>query len=182
MAACFPLLVAEQPMGALYVYALESDSPFSSLELLVLENFVNQAAMAIYQPRRLAGVQHNLARKEEELNRLRRAGLLISSRLGLEETLEAILQMALEVTGAHYGIFRLVDKSGQNLITRAIAGESLGRPLVEALPIERQQRHGLGGAAPPAGLYPRPAMPSPGCASTTRWMPIWRCAPSWPCR
>ena len=43
--------------------------------------------------------------------------------------------MALEVTGARYGIFRLVDKSGQNLVMRAIAGEHLGRPAVEALPI-----------------------------------------------
>jgi len=133
-AGCFPLLVAEQETGTFCV-VLESDRPFGSLELLALETLANQAATAMYQPQRLASVQHNLARKEEELNRLRRAGLLISSRLGLEETLQAILQMALEVTGAHYGIFRLLDKSGQNLITRAIAGESLGRPMVEALPV-----------------------------------------------
>jgi GAF domain-containing protein len=132
--ACFPLIVAEQAVGALYVY-LHQERQFSQLELLMLDNFVNQAAMAIYQAHRLASVQRDLARAEDELNRLRRAGLLISSRLRLEETLEAILQMALEVTNAHYGIFRLVDKSGQNLITRAIAGEGLGRPLVEALPI-----------------------------------------------
>jgi signal transduction histidine kinase len=80
-------------------------------------------------------MQHDLARKEEELTRLRRAGLLISSRLRLEETLESILQMALEVTGAHYGIFRLLDKSGQFLNTRAVAGELLARPLIEALPL-----------------------------------------------
>ncbi len=132
--ACFPLLVADQVMGALYVY-LHEERRFSQLELLMLDNFVNQAAMAIYHARRLASVQRDLARKEDELVRLRRAGLLISSRLRLEETLEAILQMALEVTGAHYGIFRLVDRAGQNLVTRAIAGERLQRPLVEALPI-----------------------------------------------
>jgi signal transduction histidine kinase len=130
--ACFPLIVAEQAVGALYVY-LHQERRFSQLELLMLDNFVNQAAMAIYQAHRLASVQRDLARKEDELNRLRRASLLISSRLRLEETLEAILQMALEVTNAHYGIFRLVDKSGQNLITRAIAGEHLARPLAEAL-------------------------------------------------
>jgi len=132
--ACFPLVVAEQAVGALYVY-LHEDRQFSQLELLMLDNFVNQAAMAIYQTRRLASVQRNLARKEDELIRLRRANLLISSRLRLEETLEAILQMALEVINAQYGIFRLVDKSGQNLITRAVAGEHLDQPLVEALPI-----------------------------------------------
>lgn len=133
--ACFPLVVAEEVVGALYVY-LHEDRPFSRLELLMLDNFVNQAAMAIYQTRRLSLAQQDLARKEEELSRLRRAGLLISSRLRLEETLEAILQMALEVTNAHYGIFRLVDKTGQYLMTRAFAGEHLARPRVEVLPVE----------------------------------------------
>ena len=123
---CFPLVVADQVLGCLYV-DLHEDRRFGELELLMLDNFVNQAAMAIYHARRLA-------RKEDELSRLRRAALLISSRLGLEETLQAILQMALEVTGARYGIFRLVDRSGQNLVTRAIAGDDLSRPLVEALP------------------------------------------------
>jgi signal transduction histidine kinase len=102
---------------------------------LMLENFVNQAAMTIYHSHRLSLMQRDLARKEGELAQLRRAGLLISSRLRLEETLESILQMALEVTDAHYGIFRLLDKSGQNLITRAFAGEELAQPQVETLPI-----------------------------------------------
>jgi signal transduction histidine kinase/putative methionine-R-sulfoxide reductase with GAF domain len=132
--ACFPLVVAEQPVGALYVY-LHQDRQFSQLELLMLENFVNQAAMAIFHARRLFSMERDLARKEDELNQLRRAGLLISSRPRLEETLEAILQMAMEVTRARYGIFRLVDKSGQHLVTSAIAGEHLDRPLVETLPI-----------------------------------------------
>jgi signal transduction histidine kinase/GAF domain-containing protein len=132
---CFPLIVADQPVGALYVY-LQDDRRFSQLELLMLDNFVNQAAMAIYHAHNLVRVQRDLTRKEDELIRLRRAGLLISSRLRLEETLESILQMALEVTGAQYGIFRLLDKSGQFLTTRAVAGEHLARPLVEALPLD----------------------------------------------
>ncbi len=131
---CFPLIVAAQPVGALYVYR-QDERQFSQLELLMLENFVNQAAMAIYHAHNLIQVRHDLARKEEELTRLRRAGLLISSRVRLDETLESILQMAMEVTSAHYGIFRLMDKSGQTLSTRAVAGEHLARPLVEALPL-----------------------------------------------
>ena len=132
-AACFPLVVADEPLGVLYVY-LPEPRHFSSLELLMLENFVNQAAMAIFQARQLARVQADLARTADELARLRRADLLISSRLRLPDTLEVILQMALEVTGAHYGIFRLVDPDGAKLVTAAVAGE-LGRPAVEALPI-----------------------------------------------
>jgi GAF domain-containing protein len=132
---CFPLIVAGQPLGVLYVY-LHENRPFSQLELLMLENFTNQAAMAIYQTRRLESVQRDLARKEDELFRLRYAGLLISSRPRLEETLDSILHMALEVTNAQYGIFRLMDKSGQRLLTTAVAGEHLARPLVESLPID----------------------------------------------
>jgi GAF domain-containing protein len=132
---CFPLVVATQVVGALYVY-LHEFRQFSQLELLMLDNFVNQAAMAIYHTRRLANMQQHLARKEDELSRLRRAGLLITSRLRLKETLEAILQMAMEVTNAQYGVFRLVDKTGANLISHVIAGESLNRPLMDALPID----------------------------------------------
>lgn len=132
---CFPLVVASSPVGALYVY-LPEERQFSQLELLMFDNFVNQAAMAIYHAHNLESMQRNLARKEEEIKRMRRAGLLISSRLRLEETLESILQMALEVTGARWGIFRLLDRKAQTLNTRAVAGEYADRPLVEALPLE----------------------------------------------
>jgi GAF domain-containing protein len=132
--ACFPLIVAEQVVGVLYIYLYE-ERQFTPLEQLMLDNFVNQAAMAIYHTRRLAGIQRDLLRKEEELNQLRRAGLLISSRLRLEETLDSILQLALEITNAQYGIFRLLDKNGEYLVTRAVTGLMLERPLVEKLPL-----------------------------------------------
>jgi signal transduction histidine kinase len=132
---CFPLIVADEPVGVLYVY-LRGNRHFSQLELLMLDNFVNLAAMAIYHAHNLARMQRDLTRKDDELTRMRRAGLLISSRLRLEDTLKAILQMALEVTGAKYGIFRLLDRTGQFLVTRAIAGEHLDSPMVETLPVQ----------------------------------------------
>jgi len=133
--ACFPLIVAEQVVGILYIY-LHEEREFTHLEQLMLDNFVNQAAMAIYHARHLAGARRDLVRKDEELNHLRRAGMLISSRLRLEETLDSILQLALEVTNAQYGIFRLVDKSGEFLVTRAVSGIHFERPLVEKLPLD----------------------------------------------
>jgi GAF domain-containing protein/signal transduction histidine kinase len=133
--ACFPLIVANQAVGILYIYLYE-ERQFTQLEQLMLNNFVNQAAMAIYHARRLEDVKHNLIRKEEELNRLRQAGLLISSHLRLEETLDSILQLALEVTNAQYGIFRLLDKDGKFLVTSAVHGLHLERPLVEKLPLD----------------------------------------------
>jgi GAF domain-containing protein len=132
--ACFPLIVADQAVGILYIYLYE-ERQFTQLEQLMLNNFVNQAAMAIYHARRLAGVKHDLIRKEEELNQLRRAGLLISSRLRLEETLDSILQLALEITNAQYGIFRLLDKNGEYLVTNAVHGLHMERPLIEKLPL-----------------------------------------------
>jgi GAF domain-containing protein/nitrogen-specific signal transduction histidine kinase len=133
--ACFPLIVARQVVGILYIY-LHEERQFTQLEELMLNNFVNQAAMAIYHARRLASVKHDLVRKDEELNQLRRAGLVISSRLRLEETLDSILQLALEITNAQYGIFRLLDKSGEYLVTSAVHGIHMERPLVEQLPLD----------------------------------------------
>jgi signal transduction histidine kinase/GAF domain-containing protein len=133
--ACFPLIGAEQAVGLLYIYLHEARQ-FTHLEQLMLDNFVNQAAMAIYHARQVAGIRRHLIRKDEELNQLRRAGLLISSRLRLEETLDSILQLALEITHAQYGIFRLLDKSGEYLVTRAVSGIHLERPLVERLPLD----------------------------------------------
>jgi GAF domain-containing protein/nitrogen-specific signal transduction histidine kinase len=132
--ACFPLIVAEQAVGLLYIY-LHEQRQFTHLEQLMLDNFVNQAAMAIYHARRLSGIRRDLVRKSEELNQLRQAGLLISSRLRLEETLDSILQLALEITNAQYGIFRLLDKNSEYLVTRAVTGLRLERPLIEKLPM-----------------------------------------------
>ncbi len=131
---CFPLIIAEQVVGILYIYLYERRE-FTRIEQLMLDNFVNQAAMAIYHARRLAGVHRDLARKEDELSRLHRAGLIISSRLRLKETLESILQLALEVTNARYGIFRLLDKSGEFLITSAVGGSNMDRPIIEKMPL-----------------------------------------------
>lgn len=133
--SCWPLIVSDQPLGALYVYLYEA-RPFHQLELLMLENFVNQAAMVFYQMHQLARVQRDLARKENELSRLRRAGLVISSSPRLEDTLRAVLQMAMEITDARYGIFRLLDPTGQFLVTKSVAGDNLGHPYLDALPID----------------------------------------------
>ena len=110
-------------------------SRFQPAELAVLGILAQQAASALFQSRQMYAAYRGLARKEDELNRMRHAGLLISSRISLEETLQVILQMALEVTGAHYGILRLIDPSGEILNTRALAGDLVSQPLVEALPI-----------------------------------------------
>src|SRR5262249_40186 len=105
---------------------------------LLLENFAHQAALALFHTRAVASIQRDLTRREEEIDRLRKASMLISSRPHLHDTLDAILQMALEVTGARYGNFLLVDHSGKELVTSAIAGERLSRPYQKNIPIDSQ--------------------------------------------
>jgi signal transduction histidine kinase len=131
-----PLIVGEEVLGVLYVY-LHENRALTALELLLLDNFVHHAAMALYIVRQLTVAEARDTRKGKELRRLRRAGMLISSRTNLQDTLESILRMALEVMDAHYGIFRLVDKTGQTLVTRAFIGEGLDHPLIETLPLRR---------------------------------------------
>lgn len=133
--AAFPLIIADEVLGVLYIYLYEGRA-LSQFEELMLHNFVNQAVMAIFHARHMTGIKQNLAQKENELTRLRRAGMLISSRQKLEETLESILELALELTNAQYGIFRLLDKSSESLVTRAVSSVQLERPLVEKLPID----------------------------------------------
>lgn len=125
----YPLVVAGRSLGELAVHYPEGFSPITEA---VLRNFANQAATILSHASSLGEVRRDLERREEDLDHLRRSGLLISSRLGLGDTLEAILEMALEVTGARYGIFRLLNREGQ-LVTRAVAGEGMESPLVEAL-------------------------------------------------
>lgn len=132
--ACFPLTVANEHVGALYIFN-HKNNPFSQLELLLLENFVFQAAMAIYHARQMTRIQNDLQRREEEARRLQRAGLLISSHSNLDETLETILQMALEVTEAEYGNCMLVSPNGEELVMRATAGKNLSRPNTSNIPI-----------------------------------------------
>jgi signal transduction histidine kinase/putative methionine-R-sulfoxide reductase with GAF domain len=127
-------MVADEILGALYVYLHEPRS-FSELELLMLDNFVNLTAMTLSTAQRIRMAQQEQSRKERELRRIRRAGRLISSHTSFSDTLDTILQMALEVTNAHYGIFRLVNKNGTHLDTHAFVGKRQGRPATESLPI-----------------------------------------------
>jgi signal transduction histidine kinase/transcriptional regulator with GAF, ATPase, and Fis domain len=132
---CLPLIFGQDDLGALYLQR-DSPDPFPEVELAALDNYAILAAITLAASLRTQQSLQEQARKEKELRRLRRAGMMISSRSSLQETLETILYMAMEVTEAKYGIVRLVDRSGNLLITQAFAGERLGKPAVEALRID----------------------------------------------
>ena len=133
--ACYPLLVAGQPVGALYI-ALHSDRRFTPEELLLLDTFVHLAAVAIYNTRQYEGLTRALERKVDELERLQQADRLISSRRNLDETLQEILKSALNLTGAEHGSFRLLDRRENVLRLRALMGDA-GQPTApETLPLD----------------------------------------------
>jgi signal transduction histidine kinase len=137
----FPLQMAGQVLGVLVVAFQvppggEAGQDLRQQEAItLLESFAYHSAVALSLARQSAVLQQEQLRKDKELRRLRRAGMLISSRTSLQETFQAILRMSLEVTDAIYGMVRLVDTSGKNLVMRAIAGENLVKPGVELLPI-----------------------------------------------
>ncbi len=135
--ACYPLSSREEVMAVLYV-CLNDNRQFSDLELLMLDNYANLAAINILLILQQYQALQEQLQKERELRRLRRAGMLLSSRTGLKDTLDTILQVALEVTDAIYGIFRLVDNSGKYLVCEAISGVGLSQPAIEVLPIDGQ--------------------------------------------
>ena len=117
-AACYPLLVSEIPVGALYV-DLRAERRFTDDELLLLDTFVPLSASAIHNTRQFDAVHRQLQRKVVELERLQRAAQLISSRPSLSETLDEILYSALQLTGAEHGSFRLLERASGMLQLRA---------------------------------------------------------------
>ncbi len=135
-AACYPLLVAGQPVGALYI-DLRAARRFTPDELLILDTFVHLAAVAIYNTRQFEGLTRALQRKVDELERLEHAGRLIGSRLNLPDTLREILAAALRLTGAEHGSIRLLDKAAGILRLSAIEPASGAAQHVELTLDER---------------------------------------------
>ncbi|HBY97598.1 MAG TPA: hypothetical protein DEP84_27260, partial [Chloroflexi bacterium] len=130
----YPLIVADQPLGVLYVM-LRDERRFSRQELLLLDNFVNQAGLALYHSRELAAANRTLARKVHELEQLRRADALLSSRPRLDEALDEILRIALEMTGAPHGSFRLLDRRSGGLRLAALSAAPFVA-VVDTLPLD----------------------------------------------
>jgi signal transduction histidine kinase/putative methionine-R-sulfoxide reductase with GAF domain len=132
---CYPLLVGSERLGVLCVSSVNAASVTRQAEL-ALGHYASLAGMALAVSRQSMLAQAEQGRKERELRRLRRAAMIISSRSNLKETLDAILEVALDITDAIYGVFRLVDRSGKNLVCMAITGIGLEKPAVETLPID----------------------------------------------
>ena len=134
---CYPLIVGDEIVGVLYVYRCE-ERPFDEIELLILDNFVHLAGMAIQFGRQVGGVNNSLVRKVRETEKLKRAAHLISSRANLDETLQEILSIGLDLTAAQYGSFEMYDKKQDLLVTKALAGSKAHPKDEPPLPINEK--------------------------------------------
>ncbi len=128
---CWPLLTAEGPIGVLYLSCRE-ERPFTEIELSALEIFASMAASLLRRARAIERLQQTLHRATQELDELRRMDHLLSARADPQEVLEAILRIALELTGARFGTLRLVDRQRGRLVLGAL----IGRPLLPNLAAE----------------------------------------------
>lgn len=134
---CYPLIVRDEAVGILYVYRCD-ERPFSDIELLMLDNFVNLAAMAIHHGRQLGDMSRALERKVKELEKLHWASQLISSRTNLADTFQEILNIGLEITAAQYGSFELYDKEKNVLVIVALAGRKKSPATPAPLPLNER--------------------------------------------
>jgi signal transduction histidine kinase/putative methionine-R-sulfoxide reductase with GAF domain len=112
------------------------NNKISQSDLLLLEIWIDQASLVLRHANAIEKYHENIKQKENEVKKLQDATSLLFSRLGLEDTLNAILTMALELTGAHYGIFRLIDEGKNKLVTSSFVGVDMQRPKIEELPID----------------------------------------------
>ncbi len=135
-AACYPLLVVGQPVGALYI-DLRSARRFTEDELLVLDTFVQSAAVAIYNTRQFEGINRLLQRKVDLPGQTPTCRAAPSVRsLRLEDTLHEILATALQLIQAEHGSFRLVDKRSSLLKMRATIGAGNDDEPEHGLPLD----------------------------------------------
>lgn len=132
---CYPLIATERVLGVLYV-TLRDERRFTTHELMLLDNFVNQAALALHHTQQIEDANRVLARKVYELEQLRRADTIISRRPHLDEALDEILNIALDMTGARYGSFRLYDRTIEGLRLAATAGLTPTKELKKPLPVD----------------------------------------------
>jgi len=132
---CFPLIVMEEPVGVLYIFRFD-EYLFDPLILLGLDNFANLVAMAMYSARRAGEIARRLERQVKELEKLRWASQVISSRTTLQETLREILEIGLAMTAAQYGSFELYDKENQVLTIEALAGRTDSVVNTPPLPVD----------------------------------------------
>lgn len=130
---CMPMLAHKDALGVLYVCRDDGVALFSEVERLVLEHCVDVVAMALYQWRQ--DTPDHSEPDVAQLKKLNWATQSINSRTNLSDTLQEILNIGLDLTGAQYGSFELYDKAHHHLVTHAAVGLHIERGKLRPLPV-----------------------------------------------
>jgi signal transduction histidine kinase len=136
-----PMLKEDTLIGAITIYRQE-ERPFTDKQIDLVQNFANQAVIAIENARLLKELRQRtgeLARSVEELQALGQVSQAVNSTLDLSTVLSTIVSRAVELSGTEAGTIYEFDDQRRELQLRSSHGMS--DELIQAL---RDQHLGIG--------------------------------------
>jgi GAF domain-containing protein len=132
-----PILKGDDLLGAIMVYRLEM-RPFTEQQMVLVQTFADQAAIAIENGRLLDALRlrtADLGRSVDELRALGEVSQAVNSTLDLETVLSTIVAKAVQLSGTEAGAIYVYDDLGRQFHLRATYG--MDQELIDAL--TRQQ-------------------------------------------
>ena len=121
-----PMLKEDELIGAIAIYRSEV-SPFTDKQIELVQNFANQAVIAIENVRLLNELRartDDLARSVGELQALGEVSQAVNSTLDLEQVLTTIVQRAVQLSRTDAGAIYVFDEARQEFKLRATYGMS----------------------------------------------------------
>jgi GAF domain-containing protein len=119
-----PMLKENEVAGAFTVYRQEV-RPFTDKQIALVQNFANQAVIAIENARLLSELRSRtdeLARSVEELRALGETSQAVNSTLDLEMVLNTIVSKAVQLSGTEAGAIYVFDEGPREFRLRATYG------------------------------------------------------------
>jgi PAS domain S-box-containing protein len=119
-----PMLRADELFGVIVIYRHEV-RPFTDSQIALVENFADQAVIAIENVRLFTEVQARTAelmRSVEELRALGDVGQAVNSTLDVETVLTTIVAKAVELSGTEAGAIYTFEESSQEFWLRSTHG------------------------------------------------------------
>jgi GAF domain-containing protein len=121
-----PMLKDNEVVGAIAIYRQEVE-PFAEKQIDLVQNFANQAVIAIENTRLLKELRartDDLARSVEELRALGEVSQAVNSTLDLKTVLDTIVTKATQLSGTEAGAIYVIDDGQHEFKLRATFGMS----------------------------------------------------------
>ena len=130
-----PLRVRGQVMGLIYVDSSAVTGLFDDDELVTLDAFAGQAAIAIDNAQLFSVTDQKLTARLEELRQLRRIDLQLNETLNVDRAMNYTLESAARLAGAEVGYFGVLDGA------RIPTAYSYGIEMDDTLPISLEKTY-----------------------------------------